>query len=134
VNDIREHHMHAEYLSVPAATCDKIIEAKKEGRRVVAVGTTVVRALETAARGGSMMPYEGETDIFIYPGYRFRIVDVLLTNFHLPESTLLMLVCAFGGTEHVLSAYRHAVAQKYRFYSYGDAMFVTRNIPVTNAF
>ncbi len=81
-----------------------------------------------------MTPYEGETEIFIYPGYRFQIVDALLTNFHLPESTLLMLVCAFGGTEHVLSAYRHAVAQKYRFYSYGDAMFVTRHMPVTNAF
>jgi S-adenosylmethionine:tRNA ribosyltransferase-isomerase len=118
--------MHAEYLSVSQATCDKINTAKQEGRRVVAVGTTVVRALETAAQAGSMTPYEGETDIFIYPGYRFRIVDALLTNFHLPESTLLMLVCAFGGTENVLNAYRHAVEQKYRFYSYGDAMFVTR--------
>jgi len=126
VDDIREHRMHAEHLSVSQAACDKINTAKREGRRVVAVGTTVVRALETAARGGSMMPYEGETDIFIYPGYRFQIVDALLTNFHLPESTLLMLVCAFGGAEHVLSAYRHAVAQKYRFYSYGDAMFITR--------
>jgi len=125
-NDIRKHHMHAEYLSVPVVTCEKIIEAKQEGRRVVAVGTTVVRALETAAQAGSMTPYEGETKIFIYPGYRFRIVDALLTNFHLPESTLLMLVCAFGGTENVLNAYRHAVEQKYRFYSYGDAMFVTR--------
>ncbi|MBI3778687.1 MAG: tRNA preQ1(34) S-adenosylmethionine ribosyltransferase-isomerase QueA [Gammaproteobacteria bacterium] len=124
-DDIREHRMHAEHLSVPAATCHRIIEAKKEGRRVVAVGTTVVRALETAASGGSMTPYDGETDIFIYPGYRFRIVDALLTNFHLPESTLLMLVCALGGTERVLRAYRHAVEQKYRFYSYGDAMFVT---------
>jgi S-adenosylmethionine:tRNA ribosyltransferase-isomerase len=126
-DNIREHRMHAEYLSVSATTSNKVIEAKKEGRRVVAVGTTVVRALETAARGGCMMPHEGETDIFIYPGYRFRIVDALLTNFHLPESTLLMLVCAFGGTEHVLGAYRHAVSQKYRFYSYGDAMFVTRS-------
>jgi len=126
VDDIREHRMHAEYLRITPEVCDKINAAKKERRRVVAVGTTVVRALETAARGGSMMPYEGETDIFIYPGYRFRSVDALLTNFHLPESTLLMLVCAFGGAEHVLSAYRHAVAQKYRFYSYGDAMFITR--------
>ncbi len=125
-DDVREHRMHAEYLRVPAAACHRIIEAKKEGRRVVAVGTTVVRALETAARNGGIGPHEGETDIFIYPGYRFRIVDALLTNFHLPESTLLMLVCAFGGTENVLSAYRHAVEQKYRFYSYGDAMFVTR--------
>ena len=92
---------------------------------MVAVGTTSGRALETAARDGRIAPYEGETDIFIYPGYRFRVADALLTNFHLPESTLLMLACAFGGTENVLRAYRHAVEEKYRFYSYGDAMFVT---------
>jgi S-adenosylmethionine:tRNA ribosyltransferase-isomerase len=127
VDDIREHRMHAEYLRVPPEACDKINAAKKEGRRVVAVGTTVVRALETASRDGRVDPFEGETDIFIYPGYRFRIVDALLTNFHLPGSTLLMLVCAFGGTENVLQAYRHAVERKYRFYSYGDAMFVTRS-------
>ena len=124
VDDIRAHRMHAEYLHVTPEVCDKINAAKREGRRVVAVGTTVVRALETAARGGRVNPFEGETDIFIYPGYRFQIVDALLTNFHLPESTLLMLVCAFGGTENVLKAYRHAVEQKYRFYSYGDAMFI----------
>jgi len=127
VDDIREHRMHAEYLRVLPEVCDKINAAKKEGRRVVAVGTTVVRALETAARGGRVNAFEGETDIFIYPGYRFQIVDALLTNFHLPGSTLLMLVCAFGGTENVLNAYRHAVEQSYRFYSYGDAMFVTRS-------
>ena len=126
VEDIREHRMHAETLSVSPAVCDKINTAKREGRRVVAVGTTVVRALETVADSGRVTPYAGETEIFIYPEYRFQIVDALLTNFHLPESTLLMLVCAFGGTERVLGAYRHAVAQKYRFYSYGDAMFVTR--------
>jgi len=126
VDDIREHHMHAETLSVTQETCDKIIAAKNAGRRVVAVGTTVMRALETAARDGRIAPFEGETEIFIYPGYRFQIADALLTNFHLPESTLLMLVCAFGGTENVLAAYRHAVENKYRFYSYGDAMFVTR--------
>lgn len=126
VGDIREHRMHKEYLRVPPEVCDKINAAKKEGRRVVAVGTTVVRALETAARGGRVNAFEGETDIFIYPGYRFQIVNALLTNFHLPESTLLMLVCAFGGMENVLKVYRHAVEQKYRFYSYGDAMFVTR--------
>jgi len=126
VDDIREHRMHAEYLRVPPEVCDKINAAKKEGRRVVAVGTTVVRALETAATDGRADPFEGETDIFIYPGYRFQMVDALLTNFHLPESTLLMLVCAFGGTENVLNAYRHAVEQRYRFYSYGDAMFVAR--------
>jgi len=134
VEYVRQHRMHAEYISVPVETCSKIVAAKNEGRRVVAVGTTVVRALETAAQAGSMTSYEGDTKIFIYPGYRFRIVDALLTNFHLPESTLLMLVCAFGGTENVLKAYRHAVEQKYRFYSYGDAMFVIRNIPAADAF
>jgi S-adenosylmethionine:tRNA ribosyltransferase-isomerase len=127
VDDIREHRMHTEYVNVPPATCDKLIAAKTEGRRVVAIGTTVVRALETAARDGRVSPFEGETDIFIYPGYRFRIVDALLTNFHLPGSTLLMLVCAFGGTGNVLRAYRHAVECKYHFYSYGDAMFITRS-------
>jgi S-adenosylmethionine:tRNA ribosyltransferase-isomerase len=93
---------------------------------VVAVGTTVVRALETAASSGRLAPFEGETRLFITPGYRFRVVDALLTNFHLPESTLLMLVCAFGGYEAVMAAYRHAVAAGYRFYSYGDAMFLHR--------
>jgi S-adenosylmethionine:tRNA ribosyltransferase-isomerase len=125
VGDIREHRMHAEWLSVSATTASQVNHALAQGRRVVAVGTTVVRALETAARAEGVTPFEGETDIFIYPGYRFRVVGGLLTNFHLPESTLLMLVCAFGGTAPVLAAYRHAVAQRYRFYSYGDAMFVT---------
>lgn len=125
VDDIREHRMHAEYLRVTPEVCDKINAAKREGRRVVAVGTTVVRALETAAKDGRVHAFDSDTDIFIYPGYRFQIVGALLTNFHLPESTLLMLVCAFGGTENVLNAYRHAVEQKYRFYSYGDAMFVS---------
>lgn len=124
VEDIHEHRMHAEYVRVLPEVCDRINSAKREGRRVVAIGTTVVRALETAAGDGLLNPFEGETDIFIYPGYRFRIVDALLTNFHLPGSTLLMLVCAFGGTENVLNAYRHAVESRYRFYSYGDAMFV----------
>jgi S-adenosylmethionine:tRNA ribosyltransferase-isomerase len=128
VDDIREHRMHAEYLRVPPEACDKINAAKTERRRVVAVGTTVVRALETAAGDGRVNVFEGETDIFIYPGYRFRIVDALLTNFHLPGSTLLMLVCAFGGMENVLQAYRHAVERKYRFYSYGDAMFVSSSL------
>ncbi|MEW6330956.1 MAG: tRNA preQ1(34) S-adenosylmethionine ribosyltransferase-isomerase QueA [Pseudomonadota bacterium] len=130
VDDIREHRMHAEYLRVPVEVCDKINAARQEGRRVVAVGTTVVRALETTARRGRTEPFEGETEIFIYPGYRFQVVDALLTNFHLPESTLLMLACAFGGTENVLGAYRHAVEQKYRFYSYGDAMFISKRIHV----
>jgi S-adenosylmethionine:tRNA ribosyltransferase-isomerase len=124
--DIREHRMHAEYLKVDAPLCEQVNRARARGRRVVAVGTTVVRALESAARDGEVAPFEGETDIFIYPGYRFRTVDALVTNFHLPESTLLMLVCAFGGTENVLGAYRHAVEHGYRFYSYGDAMLVTR--------
>ncbi len=125
VEDIRDHRMHKEFLRVESATCDKINAAKAAGRRVIAIGTTVMRVLETAAKDGRVTPYEGETDIFIYPGYRFQVADALLTNFHLPESTLLMLVCAFGGTEQVLNAYHHAVEQKYRFYSYGDAMFVT---------
>jgi len=123
--NIEEHRMHAERLTLDATLCAQVNAAKAAGRRVVAVGTTAVRALEAvAARGWPLTPWEGETDIFIYPGYRFWVVDALLTNFHLPGSTLLMLVCAFGGTEAVLSAYRHAVGLKYRFYSYGDAMFV----------
>jgi len=125
VEDIAEHRMHAEVLQVSATTADRVNAAKDQGRRVIAVGTTVVRALETAAQDHRVAAFDGETDIFIYPGYRFRIVDALLTNFHLPESTLLMLVCAFAGTETVLRAYRHAVEQRYRFFSYGDAMFVT---------
>jgi len=122
--EIETHRMHAEYLKVNSAACDKINAAKQSGRRVIAVGTTTVRVLETIAENGRVMPYAGETRIFIYPAYRFQIVDALLTNFHLPESTLLMLVCAFGGTENVLKAYKHAVEQKYRFYSYGDAMLL----------
>jgi S-adenosylmethionine:tRNA ribosyltransferase-isomerase len=127
VDDVRAHRLHAEYLSVSRPTAGQVNAARAAGRRVVAVGTTVVRALESAARSGAVEPFEGETDIFIYPGYRFQVVDALLTNFHLPESTLLMLACAFGGTNHVLAAYRHAVEQRYRFFSYGDAMFVTHS-------
>jgi S-adenosylmethionine:tRNA ribosyltransferase-isomerase len=130
VNDISQHHMHAEWLTVSADTAARINTAKRQGRRIIAVGTTVVRALETAARHGGVQPYAGETRIFIYPGYRFQIVNALITNFHLPESTLLMLVCAYAGTETVLAAYKHAVAEHYRFFSYGDVMFVTpkRNV------
>lgn len=124
VERIEEHRMHREYVEVDAEVCAHIVAARARGGRVVAVGTTVVRALETAAQGGELAPFRGETDIFIYPGYRFRAVDALITNFHLPESTLLMLVSAFGGYEQTLRAYRHAVAQRYRFFSYGDAMFV----------
>jgi len=121
---IEEHRMHSEYVEVDAAVCEQVRDARARGSRVVAVGTTAVRSLESAARGGELAPYSGETDIFIYPGYQFRVVDVLLTNFHLPDSTLLMLVCAFGGYDNVMRAYRHAVEQRYRFFSYGDAMFI----------
>jgi S-adenosylmethionine:tRNA ribosyltransferase-isomerase len=124
-DDIREHRMHREWACVPAAAVDAVAAARRRGGRVVAVGTTVVRSLETAALHGRLAPFAGETDIFIYPGFRFRVVDALLTNFHLPESTLIMLVSALAGREQVLAAYRHAVAERYRFFSYGDAMFVT---------
>ena len=125
VDDIAQHRMHSEWLEIEPGTTARVNAAKQAGQRVIAIGTTVVRALETAADdAGCIRPFRGETDIFITPGYRFRVVDALVTNFHLPESTLLMLVCAFGGTENVLSAYRHAVEQRYRFFSYGDAMFV----------
>jgi S-adenosylmethionine:tRNA ribosyltransferase-isomerase len=125
VDEIAQHHMHAEWLEVTAATAARVNTAKEQGRRVIAVGTTVVRALETTAEDGRVVPFSGETEIFIHPGYAFRIVKGLVTNFHLPESTLLMLVCAFAGTTNVLNAYRHAVHERYRFFSYGDAMFVT---------
>lgn len=124
-DDIAAHRMHAERYCVPAATVAAIEAARQHGGRVVAVGTTVVRALESAAAAGDLAATGGETDIFIVPGHRFRVVDALLTNFHLPESTLLMLVAAFAGRERVLAAYHHAIAGRYRFFSYGDAMFVT---------
>lgn len=126
VERLEDHRMHAEYLEVDETACEAVAAARARGGRVVAVGTTVVRSLETAAAGGELRPYRGETRLFIRPGYRFRVVDALLTNFHLPESTLLMLVSAFAGHEHVMRAYRHAVEQRYRFFSYGDAMFVVR--------
>jgi S-adenosylmethionine:tRNA ribosyltransferase-isomerase len=125
VDDLDAHRMHAEWVRVPAATVAAIEATRLRGGRVVAVGTTVVRSLESAAAGGTLAPFEGETRIFIRPGYRFRVVDALVTNFHLPESTLLMLVSAFAGREAVLAAYAHAVAARYRFFSYGDAMFLT---------
>ena len=125
VNDISQHTMHAEYLQVSAQVCEQIQATRARGGRVIAIGTTTVRALETASADGSIKPYDGETRLFITPGYRFRSVDALLTNFHLPESTLLMLVCAFAGKSRVLAAYEHAIAQEYRFFSYGDAMFLT---------
>lgn len=119
------HVMHAEFVEVNAEACLAVASARARGARVIAVGTTVVRALESAAGGGTLVPYIGDSSLFIVPGFRFRVVDALLTNFHLPESTLLMLVSAFAGREAVLDAYRHAVAGQYRFFSYGDAMFVT---------
>lgn len=124
VEDVSEHRMHAEHAVVPAATCEAVAACRARGGRVLAVGTTAVRALESAAAGGRLEPWSGDTRLFITPGRRFRAVDRLLTNFHLPESTLLMLVCAFAGTARVLNAYRHAVAGRYRFFSYGDAMLV----------
>jgi len=123
--DIGKHRMHSEYFEIGEEAITAINTAKQHNKRIIAVGTTVARALETAAGRERLGPFQGETDIFIYPGYRFRIVDAMLTNFHLPESTLLMLVCAFSEMEHVLNAYRQAIRKKYRFYSYGDAMFVT---------
>ena len=128
VEDLDTHRMHAERVTVSAATCAAIAATRQRGGRVIAVGTTVVRSLESAAANGSLQPFSGDTSIFIRPGYRFRVVDALLTNFHLPQSTLLMLVTAFGGFERVMSAYRHAVAQRYRFFSYGDAMFLERQV------
>ncbi len=125
VDDIEEHRMHAERFRIPEETVAAVRAARARGGRVIAVGTTVVRSLEAAAAGGALAAGAGETDIFIMPGHRFRVVDALLTNFHLPESTLLILVAAFAGREHVLAAYHHAIAGRYRFYSYGDAMFVT---------
>jgi len=131
VDDIREHQMHSEVMSVDQAVCDKVNQAKAQGRRVIAVGTTSVRCLESAAAQCTpeqplIKPYQGETRIFIYPGFNYKVVDALLTNFHLPESTLLMLVSAFAGYDNVMKAYHIAVAERYRFFSYGDAMFITR--------
>lgn len=130
VDKIEEHHMHAEYVEVPQDVVDAIEATKARGGRVIAVGTTSVRSLESAAqdaksKGTPLVPFYGDTEIFIYPGYQYQLIDALITNFHLPESTLIMLVSAFAGYDAVMSAYEHAVTQKYRFFSYGDAMFVT---------
>ena len=127
VDDIKDHEMHSEYIEVDDTVCDAVRAARSRGGRVIAVGTTAVRSLEAASQSGQLQPYTGDTDIFIYPGYGFRSVDAMITNFHLPESTLLMLVSAFAGREHIMAAYREAVAQRYRFFSYGDAMFITAN-------
>ena len=134
VDNIAEHQMHAEIMDVSAEVCALVRATKAAGKRVIAVGTTSVRSLESAAQGYAgagqkreIHPYQGETSIFIYPGYEFQVVDALVTNFHLPESTLIMLVSAFTGYRFTMAAYKEAVAQQYRFFSYGDAMFITRN-------
>jgi len=122
---VEDHKLHSEPYSISPQAAEKISHARLENRRIVAVGTTTVRTLEYAAQQNSgEVSGSGEANLFIYPGYEFRVIDALLTNFHLPESTLLMLVCALGGKQNVLNAYRHAVAERYRFYSYGDCMFV----------
>jgi S-adenosylmethionine:tRNA ribosyltransferase-isomerase len=125
VRDPRQHHLHSERVQISATVCDTIGATRAVGGRIIAVGTTTVRALESAGLSGSVAPFDGETRLFILPGHRFRAVDALITNFHLPRSTLLMMVCAMGGTDRVLAAYRYAVDRGYRFYSYGDAMFVS---------
>ncbi len=122
---IEDHHMHTEFVSVGEQAVARCRQAKEAGGRVIAVGTTAVRSLETASRSGRLASYRGDTSIFIYPGYSFRTVDAMITNFHLPESTLLMLISAFAGREEVLRCYRHAIEQRYRFFSYGDAMLIT---------
>lgn len=124
--NIEQHRMHPERYRIPEQTAQAVARARARGGRVVAVGTTSLRALESAAHGGGVLPGDGETALFITPGFRFRVADALVTNFHLPRSTLLMLVSAFAGREHVLAAYRHAVRERYRFYSYGDAMLIQR--------
>lgn len=129
VEKIQDHQMHSEYIEVNKATCQAVMQTKARGGRVMAVGTTVIRSLESAAQEATtelIEPYAGETDIFIFPGYDFKVVDLLQTNFHLPESTLLMLVSAFAGYDRIMQAYQHAIEQRYRFFSYGDAMLLER--------
>lgn len=124
VEDIHQHVMHSEMIEVNQSVCDQIKATKARGGRVIAIGTTTVRSLETAGQSGEIQPFYGETDIFLYPGKTFHVVDAMVTNFHLPKSTLIMLVSAFASREYILNAYHHAIAQQYRFYSYGDAMFI----------
>ena len=123
--NILEHHMHKESYSISSDVCDFINQTKEAGKRVIAVGTTSVRVLETNSdQSGKVVPGEGETDIFIYPGYTFKVVDALVTNFHLPESTLIMLVSAFAGKDSIMQAYQEAINEEYRFFSFGDAMLI----------
>ncbi len=124
VDDITQHKMHSEYYSISQETCDIINDTRQKGKKVVAVGTTSCRVLETVGKSGSIAPCDGWTDIFIYPGYRFKVVDRLITNFHLPESTLIMLVSSLAGRDNVMHAYNVAVKEKYRFFSFGDAMLI----------
>ncbi|TMO55146.1 tRNA preQ1(34) S-adenosylmethionine ribosyltransferase-isomerase QueA [Pseudoalteromonas phenolica] len=128
VDSVDEHVMHSEYIEVSQEVVDAIKKTKANGGRVIAVGTTSVRSLESAAKAseGELQPLYGDTDIFIYPGYEFQVVDAMITNFHLPESTLIMLVSAFAGQDHIINAYKTAVTEEYRFFSYGDAMFITK--------
>ncbi|MEH6450802.1 MAG: tRNA preQ1(34) S-adenosylmethionine ribosyltransferase-isomerase QueA [Oleispira sp.] len=128
VDDVNDHTMHSEYVDVDQKLCDQVNAARARGNRVIAVGTTSVRSLESASQSGQIQPFNDDTQIFIYPGYEFKSVDALITNFHLPESTLIMLVSAFAGKEHTLNAYDVAIKEKYRFYSYGDSMFIPRPI------
>ena len=125
VDDLADHTMHSEFIDVGQDVVDAVAACRERGGRVVAVGTTAVRSLETAAQTGQLAPFHGDSDIFLYPGKTFHVVDAMITNFHLPESTLIMLVAAFAGHEHVLNGYRQAVENRYRFFSYGDAMFIT---------
>jgi S-adenosylmethionine:tRNA ribosyltransferase-isomerase len=126
VENLAEHLMHKEYFAVPSETVDAVHQARARGGRVIAIGTTAVRALESASKTGKLAAGFGDTDLFITPGYQFKSVDAMLTNFHLPESTLLMLVSAFAGYQPIMNAYRHAIEQSYRFFSYGDAMFLSK--------
>ncbi|MBU0744804.1 MAG: tRNA preQ1(34) S-adenosylmethionine ribosyltransferase-isomerase QueA [Gammaproteobacteria bacterium] len=125
VEKIKDHKIHPEYIDVPKSTCDKIIASKKNGGKIAAIGTTSLRALEASSQSGEITTYKGDTNIFIYPGYTFRTTDILITNFHLPKTSLLMLVCAFAGYENAMRAYQEAIKQNYRFYSYGDAMIIS---------
>lgn len=127
VEDPLQHKMHSERMSLGDEVVELVRKTRINGGRIIAVGTTAVRCLETAAASGELISYTGETDIFIYPGYEFQVVDAMITNFHLPESTLMMLVAAFSGYDEIMRAYEYAVRQQYRFFSYGDAMFLTRN-------
>ena len=133
VDNINEHQMHAEYAEVDQSVVDAIVATKAAGQRVIAVGTTSVRSLESAAQanGGAIAPFFDDTEIFIYPGFKFNVVDAMFTNFHLPESTLMMLISAFAGRSHVMSAYQQAIDEQYRFFSYGDSMFIERADGVT---